>query len=131
MQVGFRYPDLPVSKARDLIKSTVSSHQVTILSGQTGSGKTTQLPKMLLEIGAEGKGQIVHTQPRRVAAREIAARVAKEIGTEVGGEVGYQVRFEEKLGPQTKLKIVTDHGKSFLPTERTRKTQGDQDPHMS
>ena len=108
MQVGFRYPDLPVSKARDLIKSTVSSHQVTILSGQTGSGKTTQLPKMLLEIGAEGKGQIVHTQPRRVAAREIAARVAKEIGTEVGGEVGYQVRFEEKLGPQTKLKIVTD-----------------------
>ncbi|MBR6439751.1 MAG: ATP-dependent RNA helicase HrpA [Aeriscardovia sp.] len=108
MQVGFSYPDLPVSKARDLIKSTVSSHQVTILSGQTGSGKTTQLPKMLLEIGAEGKGQIVHTQPRRVAAREIAARVAKEIGTEVGGEVGYQVRFEEKLGPRTKLKIVTD-----------------------
>ena len=108
MQIEFSYPDLPVSKARDLIKSTVSSHQVTILSGQTGSGKTTQLPKMLLEIGAEGKGQIVHTQPRRVAAREIAARVAKEIGTRVGEAVGYQVRFEEKLSPQTKLKIVTD-----------------------
>ncbi|MBR4399503.1 MAG: DEAD/DEAH box helicase, partial [Aeriscardovia sp.] len=108
MQVEFSYPDLPVSRAKDLIKSAVLSHQVSILSGQTGSGKTTQLPKMLLEIGAEGKGQIVHTQPRRVAARETAARVAKEIGVSLGEEVGYQVRFEEKLGPKTKLKVVTD-----------------------
>ena len=108
MQVEFSYPDLPVSKARGLIKNAVSTHQVSILSGQTGSGKTTQLPKMLLELGAEGKGQIIHTQPRRVAARETAARVAKEIGVELGGEVGYQVRFEEKLSPKTKLKVVTD-----------------------
>ena len=108
MQVEFSYPDLPVSKARGVIKNAISTHQVSILSGQTGSGKTTQLPKMLLELGAEGKGQIVHTQPRRVAARETAARVAKEIGVELGEEVGYQVRFEEKLSPRTKLKVVTD-----------------------
>ena len=108
MQVEFSYPDLPVSKAKDLIKNAISSHQVSILSGQTGSGKTTQLPKILMELGAEGKGQIIHTQPRRVAARETAARVAKEIGVELGEEVGYQVRFEEKLSPRTKLKVATD-----------------------
>lgn len=108
VQVEFSYPDLPVSRAKDLIKSSIAGHQVTVLSGQTGSGKTTQLPKMLLELGAQGKGQIVHTQPRRVAARETAERIAKEIGVNLGEEVGYQVRFEEKLSPKTKLKVVTD-----------------------
>lgn len=108
VQIEFFYPDLPVSKAKDAIQRSISDHQVVILSGQTGSGKTTQLPKMLLELGIQGKGQIVHTQPRRVAAKETAERISKEIGSNLGEEVGYQVRFEEKLSSKTKLKVVTD-----------------------
>ena len=67
----FEYPSqLPVSAARSDIAEAVKSSQVVIVSGQTGSGKTTQLPKILLELGRGSHGrQIVHTQPRRLAAR--------------------------------------------------------------
>ena len=79
----FEYPsELPVSAARDEIAEAVKSSQVVIVSGQTGSGKTTQLPKILLELGRGSHGrQIVHTQPRRLAARTVAERIASEMGS--------------------------------------------------
>lgn len=78
----FEYPSqLPVSAARGDIAEAVTSSQVVIVSGQTGSGKTTQLPKILLELGRGSHGrQIVHTQPRRLAARTVAERIASEMG---------------------------------------------------
>ena len=48
------------------------------------------------------------TQPRRVAAINLAARVSSEIGCKVGEFVGYRVRFDEKLSYQTKIKFLTD-----------------------
>lgn len=79
------------------------------MSGQTGSGKTTQLPKILLELGRGTHGkQIVHTQPRRIAARTVAERIASEMGVKLGDEVGYQVRFTDESSPSTRLRVVTD-----------------------
>lgn len=106
----FTYPsELPVSAARDDIAKTVSSSQVVIVSGQTGSGKTTQLPKILLELGRGTHGrQIVHTQPRRLAARTVAERIASEMGVHLGDEIGYQVRFTDETSPKTRLRVVTD-----------------------
>ena len=106
----FTYPsELPVSAARDDIAKAVSSSQVVIVSGQTGSGKTTQLPKILLELGRGTHGrQIVHTQPRRLAARTVAERIASEMGVHLGDEIGYQVRFTDETSPKTRLRIVTD-----------------------
>ncbi len=106
----FTYPsELPVSAARDDIAEAVSSSQVVIVSGQTGSGKTTQLPKILLELGRGTHGrQIVHTQPRRLAARTVAERIASEIGVHLGDEIGYQVRFTDETSPKTRLRVVTD-----------------------
>ena len=102
----FEYPsELPVSAARDEIAEAVKSSQVVIVSGQTGSGKTTQLPKILLELGRGSHGrQIVHTQPRRLAARTVAS----EMGVTLGEEVGYQVRFTDESSPKTRLRVVTD-----------------------
>ena len=73
----FEYPSqLPVSAARSDIAEAVKSSQVVIVSGQTGSGKTTQLPKILLELGRGSHArQLVHTQPRRLAARTVAERI--------------------------------------------------------
>ena len=104
------YPsELPVSAARDDIAKAVSSSQVVIVSGQTGSGKTTQLPKILLELGRGTHGrQIVHTQPRRLAARTVAERIASEMGVHLGDEIGYQVRFTDETSPKTRLRVVTD-----------------------
>jgi len=104
--VAITYPDaLPVSQRRDDIMAAIRDHQVVIVAGATGSGKTTQLPKMLLELGYESIG---HTQPRRIAARTIAERISEELGQEVGQLVGYQVRFTDRVGKDTKIKLMTD-----------------------
>jgi hypothetical protein len=51
---------------------------------------------------------IGHTQPRRIAARSVAARIAAELGTTVGGQVGYKVRFSDRTGPEALIKLMTD-----------------------
>ena len=75
------------------------------MCGETGSGKTTQLPKLLLEMR---RGRIGHTQPRRIAARSVAARIAEELDTRLGEVVGYKVRFHEELGGRAAIKLMTD-----------------------
>ncbi|HEY5899356.1 MAG TPA: ATP-dependent RNA helicase HrpA [Burkholderiales bacterium] len=100
--------------------AAVAAHPVVIVCGETGSGKTTQLPKMLLEAGRASLGRIGHTQPRRIAARSVAARVAQELGTELGGLVGCKVRFHEQASERTAVKLMTD---GILLAE----TQGDRD----
>jgi ATP-dependent helicase HrpA len=101
-------PELPVSQRREEIATTIRDHQVVVVAGETGSGKTTQLPKICLELGRGGRGMIGHTQPRRLAARTVAERVAAELGTELGGVVGYQVRFTDRVGNNTRVKLMTD-----------------------
>ena len=59
-------------------------------------------------MGRGAAGLIGHTQPRRIAARSIAARIAEEIGSPLGRDVGYKVRFSEAIGPQSYIKLMTD-----------------------
>jgi len=101
-------PALPVSAKRDEIRAAIERHPVVIVCGETGSGKTTQVPKILLEMGRGEKKYIGHTQPRRIAARSVAARIAEELKVELGGVVGYKVRFTDKVGPRTQIKLMTD-----------------------
>ena len=99
---------LPISEHRDQIIAAIRDHQVVVVAGETGSGKSTQLPKLCLEAGRGVNGIIGHTQPRRVAARTIAARVAEELGSELGQEVGYTVRFSDNVGERTLIRVMTD-----------------------
>ncbi len=103
------YPEaLPVSRRRDEILAAIRDHQVVVIAGETGSGKTTQLPKLCLELGRGVRGQIGHTQPRRLAARTVAERIAEELGTELGGPIGYTVRFTDHASDSTLVKVMTD-----------------------
>ncbi|MBN8762820.1 MAG: DUF3418 domain-containing protein [Thiobacillus sp.] len=102
------YPDLPVSARRDDILAALKANRVLILCGETGSGKTTQIPKMCLEAGLRPGRLIGCTQPRRIAARSVAARIAQELGGELGGLVGYKVRFTDKVRHDTAIKVMTD-----------------------
>lgn len=102
------YPDLPVSERRDDIAAAIAAHQVVIVAGETGSGKTTQLPKICLEMGRGIRGTIGHTQPRRLAARTVAARIAEELSTPLGETVGYTVRFTDQVSDRTLIRLMTD-----------------------
>ncbi len=99
---------LPVSQRKAEIQKLLSEHQVIVVAGETGSGKTTQLPKMCLELGFGNLGMIGHTQPRRIAARSVAARIAEELETELGSLVGYKVRFNDQISDDTQIKLMTD-----------------------
>ena len=115
------YPlELPVVARRAELRAAIAAHPVVIVCGETGSGKTTQLPKICLELGRGVDGLIGHTQPRRIAARSLAARVAEELHSSVGQAVGCKMRFHDQVGAQTFLKIMTD---GILLAE----TQGDPD----
>ncbi|HMA32715.1 MAG TPA: ATP-dependent RNA helicase HrpA, partial [Casimicrobiaceae bacterium] len=113
-------PELPVAQRAGEIGETIRKHQVVVVSGETGSGKTTQLPKICLAIGRGERGQIAHTQPRRIAARSVATRIAQELATPLGAAVGYKVRFTDRTHRDAYIKLMTD---GILLAE----TQGDRD----
>ena len=98
-------PSLPIAAHQAEIAALIMGHQVVIVAGETGSGKTTQLPKIALALGRQHIG---HTQPRRIAARSVAARLAAETGTTLGDLIGYQVRFTAETSVITRLKVMTD-----------------------
>ncbi len=103
------YPELlPVSQKKDDIAEAIKHNQVVIVAGETGSGKTTQLPKICLELGRGASGMIGHTQPRRLAARTVAARIAEELQCELGSYVGYKVRFNDQVSDRSQVKLMTD-----------------------
>jgi ATP-dependent helicase HrpA len=116
-QVGWRraglpvpaFPQgLPVVERRHDILRLIDTHQVLVLCGETGSGKTTQLPKLCLQLGRGTRGKIAHTQPRRLAARSLAARIAEELGCPLGTQVGYKVRFQDRVQDSSYVKVMTD-----------------------
>ncbi len=88
--------------------AALRDHQVVIVAGDTGSGKSTQLPQYCLELGRGTAGLIAHTQPRRVAARAMAARIAEELSQPVGGTIGFRVRFADRVSASTRLVLMTD-----------------------
>ena len=103
------YPqELPVVQSRLSILQAIEQHQVVVVAGETGSGKTTQIPKLCAELGRGIFGRIGHTQPRRLAARTVAARIADELDVQLGTAVGYQFRFNEQFNTTTRIKIMTD-----------------------
>ncbi len=99
---------LPIWEIHDQIVGTLRSGNRLVLVAPTGSGKTTQVPQMLLDAGLAGDKRIVVLQPRRVAARTVAARVAWERGVKLGAEVGYQVRFDDQTSLGTRICYITE-----------------------
>jgi len=97
---------LPIDALVGDITRTALEQGVLVLEAPPGAGKTTRVPWALME--ALGGGEVVVTEPRRLAARMAAERVARERGVRLGDAVGYSVRFEEVAGPKTRLRYVTE-----------------------
>ncbi len=98
---------LPIWEIRSQIVDTLQKGNRCVLIAPTGSGKTTQVPQMIRDSGLAPR-RIVVLQPRRVAARTVAARVAWERNSRLGEEVGYQIRFEDYTSLGTTICFVTE-----------------------
>ena len=77
-----------------------------VVTAPPGSGKTMLVPAAVLDDLPAG-ARLILMQPRRLAARSVAAQIAKLRGCELGGEVGYQVRFDSRVGRDTRLIVET------------------------
>ena len=98
-------PALPVDAILPEILDRLKLSPNLVIVAAPGAGKTTRVPPALLKVTT---GEVVVLEPRRIAARLAARRVAKELGEQVGETVGYQIRFEEAIGPRTRLRFITE-----------------------
>ncbi len=100
--------NLPIWEIHAELVATLRKEPRLVLIAPTGSGKSTQVPQMLLDGGLSSGKRIVVLEPRRVAARTLAARVAYERKAKLGDEVGYQIRFDDKTSRETRISYVTE-----------------------
>src|SRR5688572_21495543 len=94
---------LPITPWIPEILARVRERRAAVVTAAPGTGKTTRVPPALAE-----DGPVILLQPRRVAARSIAARIAAEQGWTPGREVGWHVRFERKFVRDTRLLVATE-----------------------
>ncbi len=99
---------LPIDPLLPEILASLANNPRLVLEAPPGAGKTTRVPRALCEAFMHDPGEVLVTEPRRLAARLAASHVASTMGVPLGGLVGYSVRFEDKSGPQTRLRYATE-----------------------
>lgn len=103
-----KFTGLPIAEVLPEVRAALAAHPLVVLQAPPGAGKSTALPLALLDESWLAGQSIVMLQPRRVAARAVAARLAEGLGEEVGGTVGSRVRFESRVSARTRIEVVTE-----------------------
>lgn len=99
---------LPVELVLPQLRDALTARSEAVLVAPPGAGKTTRAPVALLGEPWAQAGKIILLSPRRIAARAAAARMASERGERVGETIGYRVRLDSKIGPKTRIEVVTE-----------------------
>ncbi len=99
---------LPVLELLPQVRAALAAHPLVLLGAPPGAGKSTALPLELLGEDWLAGNRVLLLQPRRVAARAVAARLAHTLGERVGETVGLRVRFETNVSARTRLEVVTE-----------------------
>jgi ATP-dependent helicase HrpB len=100
--------ELSVLSVLPAIKEKLAAGRNLVLTAPPGAGKTTAVPPALLDEPWLAGQRILMLQPRRMAARMAAGYMAAARGEAVGGTVGYRIRMESRVGPATRLEILTE-----------------------
>lgn len=98
---------LPIADLLPAIEQALLHHTQLILQAPPGAGKSTLLPLELVR-RERVAGRIILLEPRRLAARNIAAYLAAQLGEKVGERIGLRVRGESRVSGKTRLEIVTE-----------------------
>jgi ATP-dependent helicase HrpB len=99
---------LPVETSLPALTKALSGRRNAVLVAEPGAGKTTRVPLALLNESWLAGRKIIMLEPRRLAARGAAKYMASSLGEQVGETVGYRVRMDTKVGPGTRIEVVTE-----------------------
>lgn len=106
MKIREKYACLPVSAIADAVNTSLAATPRLVVTAPPGAGKSTLLPLSMLEELPEGR--IIMLEPRRLAARQVAARMASMLGETTGRTVGYRVRFDTRVSADTRIEVITE-----------------------
>ncbi|NOT95060.1 MAG: ATP-dependent helicase HrpB, partial [Nitrospira sp.] len=99
---------LPIEDVLPALRLALTNGCNALLTAAPGAGKTTRVPLALLDAPWLDGRKLLMLEPRRLAARAAAHRMAATLGEPVGGTVGYRMRLDTKVGPTTKIEVVTE-----------------------
>jgi ATP-dependent helicase HrpB len=100
--------DLPIEPLVPRILQELQQHGALVLQAPPGAGKTTRVPLALADAPFQAGRSVIVLEPRRLAARMAARRMAASLREQVGETVGYRVRLDSRVGPKTRVELVTD-----------------------
>ncbi|MGH1577361.1 ATP-dependent helicase HrpB [Planktotalea sp.] len=98
---------LPIDAVLPELIDALKTRGMAVLQAPPGAGKTTRVPLAVLRAKLSS-GKIIMLEPRRLAARAAAERLASQLGEQVGETVGYAMRGARKIGPNTRIEVVTE-----------------------
>jgi ATP-dependent helicase HrpB len=90
------------------LRAALAGHRDAVMQAPPGAGKSTRVPLALLEERWLAGRKILLLEPRRVAARAVAARMADLLGEPVGQTVGYRMRMDTRVSRATRIEVITE-----------------------
>jgi len=101
-------PAFPVDSALPALAASLAANRCVVLQSPPGSGKTTRVAPYLMDAPWLRGRKILLLEPRRLAARAAAGYMARQRGEEIGQSIGYHIRLDRKVGPRTRIEILTE-----------------------
>ncbi|HUN25544.1 MAG TPA: ATP-dependent helicase HrpB [Steroidobacteraceae bacterium] len=99
---------LPIDAALPSLRAALAGGRNVVLEAPPGAGKSTVVPLALLDEPWARHGRLVMLEPRRLAARAVAARMAATLGERIGETVGLRMRLDTRVSAATRIEVVTE-----------------------